>query len=187
MSTVEKMNAASVAKLLHEDKAVLLDVRTPTEILEQEIPDAILMPFDLVSAERVKKTVGAEKKVVFVCHSGSRALQAAEAVAGSVDSAVLDGGIVEWGRNGWPVKQGVKRIPLNRQVLIAVGSLLLVTLLLAFTVSKTFLVLVGFFGAAMIFAGITGSCGMARLLMLMPWNKTPLCTGVSCGVTTKNT
>lgn len=186
MSTVEKMDAASVAKLLHEDKAVLVDVRTPTEILEQEIPDSIVMPFDLVSAERIKDTVGTDKKVVFVCRSGSRALQAAEAVSGPVDSVVLDGGIVEWGKKGWPVKEGVKRIPLDRQVLIAVGSLLLFTLLLASTVSKIFIVLVGFFGAAMIFAGITGNCGMARLLLLMPWNKSPLCTSGTCGARPKN-
>lgn len=187
MAIVNKMDAASVSKLLQEDKAVLLDVRTPTEILEQEIPDSILMPFDLVSAERIKETVGTGKKVVFVCRSGGRAIQAAESVAGSVDSAVLDGGIVAWNSNGLPIKEGVKRIPLDRQVLIAVGSLLLFTLLLMLAVSTKFIVLVAFFGAAMIYAGVSGNCGMARVLLLMPWNKSPLCTSAACGAASKNT
>lgn len=185
MTTVQKMDATSTSQLLQEDKAVLLDVRTPTEILEQEIPYSVIMPFDLVSAERIKETIGKDKKVVFVCRSGARAMQAAEAVAGEIDAAVLDGGIVAWSDKGLPIKEGAKRIPLDRQVLIAVGTLLLVTLLLTYVVSPRFVLLVGFFGAAMIFAGITGSCGMARLLLLMPWNKSPLCTSASCGAASK--
>ena len=185
MTTVQKMDATSVAKLVQEDKAVLLDVRTPTEILEQEIPDSIVMPFDLVSAERIKETIGTDKKVVFVCRSGGRSMQAAEAVAGSIDTAVLDGGIVAWNSIGLPVKDGVKRIPLDRQVLIAVGTFLLITLLLVLTVSTKFLVLVGFFGVAMIYAGVSGNCGMARVLLLMPWNKSPLCAKAACGAVFK--
>lgn len=181
MTTVQKMDATSVEKLLQEDKAVLVDVRTPTEILEQEIPDSIVMPFDLVSAERIKDTIGTDKKIVFVCRSGGRAVQAAEAVAGSIDTAVLDGGIVAWNSIGLPIKDGAKRIPLDRQVLIAVGSLLLITLLLVLTISPKFVALVGFFGAAMIFAGVSGNCGMARVLLLMPWNKSPLCSRAACG------
>ncbi|SIO26396.1 rhodanese-like domain-containing protein [Halodesulfovibrio marinisediminis] len=186
MPRFEQMDAASVLKLIQEDKAVLLDIRTPTEILEREIPDSVLLPFDLISPERIKSLVGEDKKAVFVCRSGSRAMQAAEAVSGLVDVAVLDGGIVAWSEKGLPVNEGPKRIPLDRQVLIAVGSLLLFTLFLMYTVSTKFIVLVGFFGAAMIFAGVTGSCGMARILLLMPWNKSPLCTSASCGATPKN-
>lgn len=185
MPRVEKMNATSVSKLVQEDKAVLIDIRTPTEILEREIPNSVLVPFDLVSPERIKTLAGEDKKAVFVCRSGSRAMQAAEAVADSIDTAVLDGGIVAWNEKGLPVTEGAKRIPLDRQVLIAVGSLLLFTLFLMYTISTKFVVLVAFFGAAMIFAGITGSCGMARILLLMPWNKSPLCTSASCGATSK--
>lgn len=185
MNTVQKMDAASTYQLLQEDKAVLLDVRTPTEILEEEIPNSVIMPFDLVSAERIKETIGTDKKAVFVCRSGVRAKQAAEAVAGEIDTAVLDGGIVAWNSKGLPIKEGAKRIPLDRQVLIAVGTLLLMTLFFAYVVSPQFIILVGFFGAAMIFAGVTGSCGMARLLLLMPWNKSPLCTSASCGAAPK--
>ena len=29
----------------------------------------------------------------------------------------------------------------------------------------------GFVGAGLVFAGVTGFCGMARMLGLMPWNR----------------
>ena len=34
-----------------------------------------------------------------------------------------------------------------------------------------FYLLSGLIGAGLIFAGVSGFCGMARLLTLMPWNK----------------
>ncbi|MCT4628111.1 rhodanese-like domain-containing protein [Halodesulfovibrio sp.] len=185
MDNIQKMKATAVEELVQNNKAVLLDIRTPTEILEQEIPDSIVMPFDLVSADRIKDTVGTDKKVVFVCRSGSRAIQAAQAVAGAVDSAVLDGGIIAWSKTGLPLKEGRKIIPLDRQVLITLGTLLLITLLLSYTVSSAFLFIVAFFGAGMIFAGVTGNCGMARVLLLMPWNRTPLCSSGTCGAASK--
>ena len=36
-----------------------------------------------------------------------------------------------------------------------------------------FYVLSGFVGAGLTLAGITGFCGMARLLAHMPWNRNP--------------
>jgi hypothetical protein len=38
-------------------------------------------------------------------------------------------------------------------------------------VSHWFFALSGFVGAGLIFAGVTGICGMAMLLAKMPWNR----------------
>ena len=43
--------------------------------------------------------------------------------------------------------------------------------LLGVLVSPWFLILSGFVGAGLFFAGASGWCGMAKLLALMPWNK----------------
>jgi len=43
--------------------------------------------------------------------------------------------------------------------------------LLAVAVSPWGLLLSGFVGAGLVFAGISGFCGMARLLAWMPWNR----------------
>ena len=62
-------------------------------------------------------------------------------------------------------------IELMRQVQIAAGTLVLCGLLLGLTVAPGFLGLTAFVGAGLVFAGISGWCGMARLLAAMPWNR----------------
>lgn len=44
-------------------------------------------------------------------------------------------------------------------------------LLLAFFISPWFALLSAFVGCGLMFAGITGWCGMAHLLAIMPWNR----------------
>jgi hypothetical protein len=39
------------------------------------------------------------------------------------------------------------------------------------TVNPWFYALSGFVGCGLVFAGITGTCGMASLLRRMPWNR----------------
>ncbi|MHA6498105.1 YgaP family membrane protein, partial [Escherichia coli] len=43
--------------------------------------------------------------------------------------------------------------------------------ILGYTVNSGFFLLSGFVGAGLLFAGISGFCGMARLLDKMPWNQ----------------
>ena len=187
MSAVEKINARAVEALLHDHKAVLIDVRTPGEILGGEIPESVIMPFDLVSAKRLEPIVDTNKKIVFVCHSGNRAGQAADAVSGLLpDVAVLDGGVAAWKQAGLPMTEGRDVIPIERQVQITVGSLLILTVLLTYFVSTAFLIFPGLFGAGLVYAGWSGSCGMARVLLMMPWNQHPLCTSGTCGKSAKH-
>ena len=61
-----------------------------------------------------------------------------------------------------------------RQVQIAAGSLVLLGIVLGFAVAPAFFGLSAFVGAGLTFAGATGFCGMARLLMLAPWNRRPV-------------
>ena len=65
-------------------------------------------------------------------------------------------------------------IEINRQVMIAAGSLALIGVLLGAFVSSGFYVLSGLIGAGLVFAGVSGFCGMAKLLALMPWNRVAL-------------
>lgn len=62
-------------------------------------------------------------------------------------------------------------LPLMRQVQIAAGSLILLGVVLGYAVGSAFFLLSGFVGAGLILAGVTGFCGMARLLDKMPWNR----------------
>ncbi len=56
-------------------------------------------------------------------------------------------------------------------VQIAAGVLILLGVLLGYTVNGGFFLLSGAVGAGLTFAGVTGFCGMARLLATMPWNR----------------
>ena len=65
-------------------------------------------------------------------------------------------------------------IEIMRQVQITAGALIVLGVLLSLWVAPQFIALSGFVGAGLMFAGISGWCGMAKLLGLMPWNRRPL-------------
>jgi rhodanese-related sulfurtransferase len=85
---------------------------------------------------------------------------------------VLEGGMDRWRLEGRPVVTE-KRQPwaLERQVRIAAGSLVLITLALAVAVSKLWLIGTGFVGAGLVFAGVSNICMMATVLGRLPWNR----------------
>ena len=57
-----------------------------------------------------------------------------------------------------------------RQVQIGAGSLVLIGVVLGALVLPGFYALSGVVGAGLLIAGVTGFCGMARVLGVMPWN-----------------
>ena len=90
----------------------------------------------------------------------------------SGDSFVLDGGLDAWVKAGLPVATNADApMEIMRQVQIAAGSLVLIGVLLGFFVAPAWFGLAGFVGAGLTFAGLSGFCGMARLLMFAPWNR----------------
>jgi rhodanese-related sulfurtransferase len=85
---------------------------------------------------------------------------------------MLMGGLDGWKAAGLPtLVDRSAPIELQRQVQIAAGSLVVLGVALSVWVSPWFMLLSGFVGAGLIFAGVTGTCGMARFLSCMPWNR----------------
>jgi rhodanese-related sulfurtransferase len=90
----------------------------------------------------------------------------------SGDAFVLEGGLDAWAKAGLPVATNADApMEIMRQVQIAAGSLVLIGVVLGFLVSPIWFGLSGFVGAGLTFAGISGFCGMARVLMFAPWNR----------------
>ncbi|WP_439515163.1 rhodanese family protein [Oceanibaculum nanhaiense] len=154
---------------------LLIDIREPDEYAREHIIGARLIPLNAIDAEDLTTEHG--RAVCFTCRSGNRtAIAAARLLAkGFPESYALEGGLDGWKKAGLPVHFN-PRAPLDlmRQVQIAAGSLALAGAVLAATVSPWFILLSGFVGAGLVFAGLTGFCGMARLLKLMPWNRASL-------------
>jgi hypothetical protein len=111
---------------------------------------------------------------ILSARSGNRtAANASRIIAkGFSDAHVLTGGLDAWKAVGLPVHFNRSApIDLQRQVQIGAGSLVVVGVALGYLVSPWFFLLSGAVGAGLLQAGITGFCGMARLLRIMPWNK----------------
>ena len=84
----------------------------------------------------------------------------------------IEGGIEAWKDAGLPVVVDRKQpIEIQRQMQMTVGALVLFGVILSQLVNPAFIGLSAFVGAGLMFAGITGWCGMVKLLAVMPWNR----------------
>lgn len=115
------------------------------------------------------------KKIIIHCQAGRRGGIACEKLLLSdpdIDIYNLEGGIAAWEKAGFDIKKsGNSKLSLERQVQITIGSGVLIGLILGYFVHPGFLFLTGIFGAGLLFAGMTGSCGLATLMSKMPWNQ----------------
>ena len=82
----------------------------------------------------------------------------------------MEGGVSTWAKQGLPVERGRQSMPLFRQIQIGAGALVLLGLAGVF-VWPPMIWLSAFVGAGLVFAGVTGFCGLGLLLSAMPWNK----------------
>ena len=161
------------ARLLREGGATLIDVREADEHARQRIPGARNLP--LSRLEEAELAVHQGKPVLFHCRSGARTAGHADrlaAKAGLCEAYVVEGGLDAWKRAGLPVAEDRRQpLELMRQVQIAAGSMVVLGVLLGAFVTPGFYLLSGFVGAGLVFAGVTGTCGLARVLRMMPWNR----------------
>ena len=171
-ATLHKLSPQEVQTRLAAGKAVLVDIREADEFARAHIPGARSQPLSVW--EQAHLTVDPDADVVFTCRTGMRTAGACDRLAARVagDAFVLDGGLAAWAKAGLPVDEN-RRAPMeiNRQVQITAGLLILTGVVLGFAVSPLWFGLSAFVGAGLTFAGLSGTCAMATLLMLAPWNK----------------
>jgi rhodanese-related sulfurtransferase len=161
------------ARQLIAQGAVLVDIREPDEHARVRIAQARHEPLSRLGAI----DVGADAQaVIFHCKAGSRTRANAERLKDSTDceAFILDGGIDAWKAAGLPVIEDRKQpIEMMRQVQIVAGSLVVIGATLGTLVHPGFYALSAFVGAGLVFAGVSGTCMMARILALAPWNRRP--------------
>ena len=158
-----------------------MDVRDFDEFAAERIEGPECVPMDrlLSAASRWNPA----EDVLLLCRSGTRATQAARQLeqVGFGKVSVVEGGITACRAEGVAVVRPRKVIPLQRQVLMAAGVVLLTGLVLSL-VNPWFIAVDWFAASMLVMAGVTGFCPMAKILGRMPWNAAASCaaTGATC-------
>jgi rhodanese-related sulfurtransferase len=164
------MQPAALKQSLDRNEVLLIDVREPGEYAREHIAGAQSLPLSAFDTA----TLPRDRKIVLCCQSGGRSSQALAKLqaAGFTDVAHLDGGLSAWKAARLTTSIDVTQpISIMRQVQIVAGSLVVTGALLAWLVSPLFIILSGFVGAGLMFAGITDTCMMALLLAKLPYNR----------------
>ena len=173
MPPFRSISAHDLAEQLANQGITVIDVREPMEYASGHIAGSLNVPLS-----RLHQADLPQGPLVLVCQSGKRSAEGLNRLLDRGDShhlVDLAGGLPTWEQAGYPVRKLKDApLPLMRQVQIAAGSLILLGLILSNTVAPGWIALTWFVGAGLTFAGVSGFCGMARLLALMPWNRVTL-------------
>lgn len=173
MAQMTSISPERAAQLMR-DGAVLVDIRERDEHRREKIEGARHLAASVLDREHPARP--GDEVMIFHCKSGGRTRQNApkieNALPSGIDTYILEGGIDAWKKAGLPVSLDRSQpIPTMRQVQIVAGSLVVLGTILGTAVAPGFYALSAFVGAGLIFAGVTGFCGMERILALMPWNR----------------
>lgn len=184
MNTMQAQSSITPLELeqLRRSQSVrLLDVRTSAEFHATRVSGAQLVPLDQLDPNAIHALCPNGEPLYILCQSGGRARKAIHKLncAGINNCFLVDGGIDAWTRSGLPIERGESRVlPLMRQVQITVGLIAGTGAILALTVHPLFAIVPLFISCGLIFAGLTGVCGLALVLAKMPWNR--VVNGASC-------
>ena len=180
MTQITHITADKLKNLMQNADLKIFDIREPDEyqrehiIGAQNIPLSVLESYDF---NNIKDT----GTIVFYCQAGNSTRQCEPKLQGLPFQQVmiLDGGISAWKKIGCVVAKNENApLPIMRQVQIIAGILIILGVGLSFLISPYFALLSGLVGVGLTFAGITGFCGMANLLMKLPYNQK--ITKISC-------
>jgi len=158
-------------KRLEQQTVCLIDVREPAEYKRASIEGACLIPLDKISLETLPLT---NHEIVIHCQAGPRSATACAKLLSadpSLKIAMLEGGVQSWQQSGFTLKtSGSQLWSLDRQTQIVAGSLIFFGTILGSYVHANFYFIPGAIGIGLMFAGVSGWCGMAKFLAKMPWN-----------------
>ncbi len=170
------------AEWLESGQAVLIDVREDFEHAAERIGGALHCPLSRLEIDDLRRKSG-DKRIVFHCRTGKRSSDAARRFQSDGEPAFhLAGGIEAWKSAGLRTERpsAGPRIDVMRQTQMLIGLFVLSGVLLGSFVSPWFLLLSGFMGAGLIFAGLSGTCGMAFMLAKLPWNRVQRVCRTTC-------
>ncbi len=169
---IKTVSPSTLKKWLDNEDILLIDVREPAEHASQKIPGSLLKPLGSICCSDIPDS---NKKIVIYCQEGFRSNSACQRLIvenNEMDLYNLEGGISAWQNEALPLEIGGKKVlPLHRQVQLIIGLSTLTFGLFGYFVNPVFSLGAAFFGAGLTNAGLTGWCGLAKLIAKMPWNQ----------------
>jgi rhodanese-related sulfurtransferase len=91
------------ARLNSDDNLMLVDVRTPSEVAQGALPNAIHIPMAVIPVRA--NELPRDRDVVVYCRSGARSYHTCQFLAQQgFDNVInLRGGIIAWARHGYEI------------------------------------------------------------------------------------
>ena len=171
---VESISATQFKQLLDSGKRLdVIDVRTPVEFQSVHVTVAHNQPLDRLDPAAIQSARNgtAQEPLYIVCKSGARGRQACERfiAAGYSNIINIEGGTTACEQAGIEVAKGKKSMPINCQVQVIVGTLVVAGAALSYW-NPLWAWLPGVMGAGLLYSGLTDSCVMGLMLARMPWN-----------------
>lgn len=101
----KEISSKEMLKIIESESIQLIDVRTPAEYREGHIENAKNIDFSSASFTKDISTLDKEKPVFIYCRSGNRSGKSVKDFinAGFSEIYDLNGGMVEWHAEGFPV------------------------------------------------------------------------------------
>ena len=155
------MSPQDVKRKLEAGEIRLVDIREPDEVESLRIEGAEIAPLSVIRWQDFRPVT--DKPVVFTCNSGRRTKNNSDLLEQLAAGEA-------WQMDGLPVVRSRRSLPMFRQIQIGAGGMVLLGLALSLAWPQ-WLWLSAFVGAGLVFAGVTGFCGLGLLLARMPWNK----------------
>lgn len=155
----------------------VIDVRAPGEYASGHVPGALNIPLDRLSeAVPALKAASARGSLLVVCASGVRSTRACDILsAADIEAVTLSGGTSAWEGEGHGLDRpegGRATWPMERQVRLAAGSLVVAGLLMGVRRPAARWLSAGI-GTGLVFSAVTNTCGMAAVLSKLPYNRAP--------------
>ncbi len=99
---VEEISPQKANQLIKTKGAIIIDIRSPEEVSQASIPNAVNIPLNTLTTTPLPMT----DILIFSCRSGRRTLmnqKLFKSISGNKTIYLMQGGIIQWQASGLPI------------------------------------------------------------------------------------
>lgn len=172
-SMLTNISPREVAQGLQDKKIRLIDIRETDEFLRSSVAESESMPLSIISKLSIDTS---DKTIVFTCQTSVRTAKNSQLLESLAKTSAysMEGGLNAWDKEKLPLLKSCQGLSIFRQIQITAGLIIILSFVLSTMFSSAIWVAL-FVGVGLLWAGISGFCGMGILLEKMPWNKNDNC------------